>query len=69
MNPTAKEILDSKAFQKAIANTRDRLFAEWCNEKSQASREALWHRSQATEAVTRELRILAQPDSVAREES
>lgn len=60
MNPTAQEILESKAFKTAIQNTEKRLFDEWRKGESPAIRESLWHRSQATEALTRELRILAQ---------
>ena len=59
MNPSAKEILESKAFKKAVENTEKRMFDDWRRGESTAHREALWHKAQATEALTRELRILA----------
>ena len=57
----AKEILASKDYARAVENSQKRLFEEWKRGESQAIREALWHKLQATEALTRELRILATP--------
>ena len=59
MNPSAKEILDSPVFKRAVENAERNAFDQWKAETSQANRETLWHRIKATEAITTELRVIA----------
>ena len=65
MNISAQDILDSKVFKKAVEGAQQRIKDEWAREASQQTREALWHRLQATESLTRELRAIAGSELVA----
>ncbi len=66
MNITADMILESKVYRAAEEAARQRVVKEWEQCKSEAGREALWHRLQATDAIARELRALQGAEAVER---
>ena len=57
----ATRILESEAYQLAVANARERIKADWSRCKASIEqREALWHAYQMVDSVTRELRVLTE---------
>lgn len=54
----AAEILASDVYQEAVKSAKQRLKDSWGSEVTPGGREALWHKLQAVDAMTRELAII-----------
>lgn len=54
----AREILENEVYQEAVRDAKQRIKDEWSQSKDADAREALWHKLQAIEAVSMELRII-----------
>lgn len=54
----AAVILESEVYQDAIEGAKQRIKDTWAGAKAEVEREALWHKHQAIDAVTTELRII-----------
>jgi hypothetical protein len=54
----AKEILENEVYKEAVNDATQRIKNEWAATADSHKRDALWHKLQAIEAVSMELRII-----------
>ena len=56
---SAQQIIDSKAYKKAVEMVDKDLWTEWKQEEDRDKRDELWRQLNATERLTLKLRVLA----------
>ena len=56
MSSEAKRFFESDAWKEVIASTRQSIKDEWANEKSEASRNRLWHTLNAIPEIEKAFR-------------
>jgi hypothetical protein len=54
----AREILENEVYKEAVNGASQRMKDEWAATADPLKRDALWHKLQAIEAVSMELRII-----------
>jgi hypothetical protein len=63
----AAQILETEVYQEAVMGAKQRITMEWAQAEDPALREDLWHKLQAIDGVTTELKIIRDRGIVARQ--
>jgi hypothetical protein len=63
----AAQILETEVYQEAILGAKQRITSAWAQADDPTEREDLWHKLQAIDGVTTELKIIRDRGIVARQ--